>query len=127
MNGTYAGELLEDSPHKYTVRILKAEMYNHVYPALTDIHLAAHNILTDLLDRFINAVIYWDTIKGTTPVMKYYIDAIPQRFKSAYFKEKKSDEVYNLYLRFRMVIDFLVSMSDGYALEYYKKINAILY
>ena len=127
MNGTYAGELLEDSPHKYTVRILKAEMYNHVYPALTDIHLAAHNILTDLLDRFINAVIYWDTIKGTTPVMKYYIDAIPERFKSAYFKEKKSDEVYNLYLRFRMVIDFLVSMSDGYALEYYKKINAILY
>ena len=127
MNGTYTGELLEDGPHKYTVRILKAEMYNNVYPALSDIHLAAHNILTDLLDRFINAVIYWDTIKGITPVMKYYIDAIPERFKSAYFKEKKSDEIYNLYLRFRMVIDFLVSMSDGYALEYYKKINAIAY
>ncbi len=127
MNGEYTGELLEDCPHKYTVRILKAEMYNNVYPALSDIHLAAHNILTDLLDRFINAVIYFDTIKGITPVMKYYIDAIPERFKTAYFNEKKSDEVYNLYLRFRMVIDFIVSMSDGYALEYYKKINAMSY
>ena len=127
MDGTYSGDILEDCPHKYTIQFVKNQMVENVYSRLGDIHIAAHGILTDLLSRFVPAVIYYDTEKGVDPISRTYVDMIPARLIEAYNKEKGDDPIYNLYLRFRMVTDFIDSMTDGYALDLYKRYNAFAY
>ena len=126
MNGTYCNDLLDGSHHKYTVELMKKSMQVNVYPKLGDIHIEAHVILVDLLNKFAPAVINWDTDAGLTQFEAMYIDTIPERFKKTYFAEKTEDEVYNLYLRFRTITDFIGSMSDGHALELYQKYNAYI-
>ena len=127
MSGTYQGDLLEGSLHKYTVEIMKGEMYANVYPKLGSIHVAAHTVLTDLVSRFAPAVIYWDTPQEVEFVNLTYLNIIPDDLREAYLLEKTDDETYNLYLRFRMVCDFISSLTDGNALELYKKYNAFSY
>ena len=127
MDGTFRGDLLKGSQHKYTVKILKSEMYTNVYPRLAQMHLTSFNILTDLMNRFGDAVIYWDTDAEPDYLRQAYIDMLPRRLKNAYLCEKGTDEAYNLYLRFRMVTDFIASMSDGYAMSLYRKLNAFSY
>lgn len=125
MDGTYRGDLIRDSHHRYTVEILKKEMRTNVYPRLGQIHIAATTILNDLLDRLINAVIYWDTEQELPYIDTQYIAIIPDSLKSAYMQEKGEDAASNLYLRFRMITDYISGMSDTYAHELYKKLNAI--
>ena len=127
MNGTHRDDLLRASHHRYTIKILKAEMYQNVYPLLADIHAAAYTILSDLIGRFARAVAEWDTEKTLEPGFHNYIQLIPEKLRNAYHKEKGSDEIENLYLRLRMVNDFISGMTDGYALELYQKLNAIFY
>lgn len=127
MNGTFENELLAESHHKFTVRLIKDLMYTIVYPHLSNLNLSAFNILYYLVERFAKAVVYWDTSVQLDELNQMYIDCIPERFKRSYFFEKNSDESENLYLRFRMVLDYISSMTDGYALDLYKRFNAISY
>ncbi len=125
MNGTYQDDLLESSYHKYTIKILKSEMYTNVYPNLIDDHLSAFRVIGDYLDRFANAVIYWDTPRGVNHIEENYMALIPKKLKNDYYHEKTDDEKFNLYLRFRMVLDFLGSMTDNASYDLYKRLNAI--
>ena len=125
MDGTYTEDLLMTSHHRFTVEILKKEMKKNVYPRLSDVHLAANTVIRGLMDQFMNAVIYWDTDQKMDRILEAAIDIIPQQYKTVYFKEKQADEGYNLYLRFRMVLDFISSMTDGDALQLYKKLMAV--
>lgn len=124
MNGTYKGDLLETSMHKYTVMILKKEMYQNVYPKLRDVHIAANTVLNDILDRFINAVVYWDTKRPLSLLDSYYIDLIPDWAKTVYQKTKTKDKEENLYLRFRMVLDYLTAVADSSVFNLFKTMNA---
>ena len=127
MAGTYQGDLLEESHHRYTIDIMKQQMKTNVYPRLGAIHIAAHTILTDLTQRYASAVVNWDTDQPLDFVSTTYVGMIPDRLKNAYRQEKTGDEAYDLYLRFRMVTDFLSSMTDGDVNDLYKKLNSISY
>lgn len=123
MDGTYRGELLKSSYHRYTIEILKKAMRLYVYPAISDIHITAYTILDDLMSKFCNAVVEWDGENTADNIKKAYVEQIPERVKAAYLKERTGDEIFDLYLRFRMVSDYIADMTDGYALDLYQKLN----
>ena len=125
MNGTFRDELLDGSMHKYTIRILKQEMRTNVYPRLGDVHLSVHKILTELTERFATAVIHWTVQKELDPADLYTVQMIPERLKTVYMLERGDDEAANLYLRFRMATDYIASMTDTYARDLYRKLNAL--
>lgn len=125
MDGTYREDLLEESYHKYTVQILKREMRENVYPKIRENVITASTIVDGLLNKFAEAVIYYDTERKLGFVDKTLVELIPQRLRTSYEMEKTGDQAYNLYLRFRMVTDFIASMTDGYAKDYFRTLYAI--
>ncbi|MBQ0091770.1 MAG: hypothetical protein KBS45_00375 [Clostridiales bacterium] len=94
-----------------------------MYPAISDIHITAYTILDDLMTKFCNAVVEWDGENTADNIKKAYVEQIPERVKAAYLKERTGDEIFDLYLRFRMVSDYIADMTDGYALDLYQKLN----
>ncbi len=70
-----------------------------------------------LLDKFINAVLYYDTEKEITDMKsKLIINLIPKKYKKVYEQVsagKKENE--KLYHRFMMVLDYIYGMTDDEA------------
>ena len=124
MDGTYQDDLLEGSMHRYTIDILKKLMGTLVYPKLSLHAVSTLTVLWELVDHFASAVINWDTDIPLDFGEKMHVRIIPQKYKDSYMREKGTDENYNLYLRFRMVIDYLVSLTDSSAFDLYQRLNA---
>ena len=125
LDGSYQDDLLEGSMHRYTIDILKRLMVKNVYPQLSVNAISAFTVLSTLVDRFASAAIYWDTDRPLSFGDRLHMQIIPQKFKDSYMREKGEDENYNLYLRFRMVIDFLISLTDSSAFDLYQRVNAM--
>ena len=127
MNGTYQGDLLNDSYHRYTVELMKRMMRSYVYPRLCETRGAAETVIYDILNRYVTAAIHWDTPEKQDETDIGYIYLLPQKFKTAYMGEKTGDMATDLYLRMRMVLDYISNLSDRSALDIYKRHNALNY
>lgn len=87
--------------------------YKHIYKAsdVLDIELAGNRIITILLDKLIDAVLYPE---------KNYSQLLLNKVPSQY--EMRSPEIFT---RIQAVIDYISGMTDVYALDLYRKINGM--
>lgn len=130
MSGTYNRELIAETFHGPSMKILKKVMKKYVYidPEIMKLELSAQKIISALLDDFIEAVIYYEE-KGEgyqqTQKDKKLCGLIPENLREDYFHAKTDNEACNLYLRFLMVTDFISGMTDSYAKNLYQELNGI--
>lgn len=130
MEGTYNKELIKETFHGPSIKILKNVMKEYVYidPEIMKLELSAQKILYALLNDFVYAVIYYDEEEDgykQTQKNKKLCGLIPENLREDYRHAKKEDEAYNLYLRFLMVTDFISGMTDSYAKNLYQELNGI--
>jgi len=102
--------------------------YQYVFRSkqILKIEISAGNILNFLLDRFVNAVIYYDTNQKLSPLEDRLIHIISENYKQIYnLYTQGKREAEKLYLRLLLVTDFICGMTDSYAKSLYQELNGI--
>lgn len=140
MTGTYNYDLFKGTYHEATVKFIDTVMSKYIFinKDIVKLELSADTILTNLLDKFIEAVIYHDkvyTSEDNVEIKAYkklYM-LISENYCDAYKKAKKifedntTDEnekkEYDIYLRLLLVVDFISGMTDSYAKRLYQELN----
>ena len=98
-----------------------------VTPSIYKMEVAESVILNFLMDKFVNAVLYYDTDVKLGDIDKRMVSFISENYKSAYHKQAEGkDEVEKLYLRLLLVTDYICGMTDSYAKRLYQELNAII-
>ena len=107
---------LIDILDKYTTDCLKKvdeisirDIYNH--KSVIEIEIAGYNVIGDLLDEFVTAVLHPSRDKS-----KKLIQLVPKQF---------STQQDSLYANIQSVVDFIAGMSDLYAVDLYRRIKGI--
>ena len=77
-------------------------------------------------NKFVNAIIYYDTDKKLKTVDEKLVSIISQDYKSIYhtFAKNKSEKE-KLYLRLLLVTDYICGMTDSFAKNLYQELNGI--
>ena len=78
---------------------------------MLDIELAGNRIITELLDKLIDAVLYPE--KNYSQLI---LNKVPQQY------ETRADSLYG---KLQAAIDYISGMTDVYALDLYRKINGM--
>ena len=88
--------------------------------------IGASAIFEFLLEKFVDAVIYYDTDEKLTSVQKKLISLLSDNYKAIYhiYAEGK-DESEKLYLRLLLVTDEICGMTDSYAKGLYQELSGI--
>ncbi len=117
--GILAGQLnksLVDILDYHTTNCLKKvdeisirDIYNH--KSVIEIEIAGYNVIGDLLDEFVTAVLHPARDKS-----KKLIQLVPKQF---------STQQDNLYANIQSVVDFIAGMSDLFAVDLYRRIKGI--
>lgn len=80
-----------------------------------------------LMDKFVGAVLYYDTDVSLGTIDKRLISFISDNYRNAYrLQSKGKSEEEKLYLRLLLVTDFVCGMTDSYAKRLYQEMKAIL-
>lgn len=129
MDGTYGKDIFHGTYGENLIHLLGDMAYRRVFttPAIYKMEVAESVILDFLMDKFVKAVIYYDTDVKLSEIDKRVISFISENYKSAYHKqaEGKSEEE-KLYLRLLLVTDYICGMTDSYAKRLYQEMNAII-
>lgn len=128
MDGSFRGELLDVGFHSITIKIYKRLMARYVYTESGKLktELAGNRIIMELLDRFVPACVYWheeDCRDKQNRIDTGYMQIFPDKYLDDYDQRKTDDDVYNLYLRFHMVIDFVSGLTDSKAKKLYQELT----
>lgn len=90
------------------------------------LELAAQSIFDFLLDKFIDAVVYFDTDKKLTDVQNKMIALISDNYMAVYRHfAVEAEEHERLYLRLLLVTDHVCGMTDSYAKRLYQELKGI--
>ena len=132
MDGVFGQELLHDTYHTKTMAAFSKAMRDYVYndPSILRIELASQVILSSLLDKFIPAVINYDTATEMSIANKKLFNLLPKNYVDDYHSASKSygkddSDIFRLYLRLLMVTDFVSGMTDTYASTLYRELSGI--
>lgn len=138
MDGTYEKELFEETFHVVSIEILKSAMAEFVYDdfEIAKLELAAQTILCTLLDKFVEAILYYDDPKYTltkngqkvvchTATHAKLCSMVSESCKSDYANKRTEDENENLYNRLLMIVDYISGMTDSYAKSLYQELCGI--
>ncbi|MDO5732353.1 MAG: dNTP triphosphohydrolase [Eubacteriales bacterium] len=88
--------------------------------AISAMRIACDSILSYLLERFVSAIIPYDSEETLDPLQAGYIDLISRNYLSAYHRQAEGcDPAKRLYLRLMLVCDFICGMTDHYARDLY--------
>ena len=80
-----------------------------------------------LMDKFIGAVLYYDTDVPLGTIDRRLISFISDNYRSVYrLQAEGKSEAEKLYLRLLLVTDFVCGMTDSYAKRLYQEMKAIL-
>lgn len=114
--------------HSITIKIYKRLMARYVYTESGKLktELAGNRIIMELLDRFVPACVYWheeDCRDKQNRIDTGYMQIFPDKYLDDYDQRKTDDDVYNLYLRFHMVIDFVSGLTDSKAKKLYQELT----
>lgn len=141
MAGTCQKEIIDDTNHEFSLKILKDAMGKFIYPQprILKLELAADSIISTLLDKFVTAILYYDYKcpknlgeeekkqrrpgKGDEKIIKLLSDNYLENYKL----EVKyiHDDRERLYHRLLLVNDFISGMTDTYAKNLYQELNGI--
>ena len=138
LDGTYRNELFKGTFHEVSIEILKSAMAEFVYDdfEIAKLELAAQVILCTLLDKFVEAILYYDDpkytlTKGGQEIAYHTVThaklccMVPESCKSDYANKRTDDEDENLYNRLLMVVDYISGMTDSYAKSLYQELCGI--
>lgn len=132
MKGSYLLDVFsgEDNFHALSILALKNAMKEFVYDTkgILRLELSAHTIISSLLDRFVPAILYFESEDGDykpSIADKKYISLISDHLKNDYKQTKRSEEAYDLYLRLLMICDYISGMTDSFAKNLYQELQGI--
>ena len=129
MEGTYGKDIFSGTYGEGLMELLGDMAYRKVFvtPSIYKMEVAESVILNFLMDKFVNAVLYYDTDVKLGDIDKRMVSFISENYKSAYHKQAEGkDEVEKLYLRLLLVTDYICGMTDSYAKRLYQELNAII-
>ncbi len=128
MDGTFAQELLACSSEAALIKALKIFSYEKIYviAPILKLELMGNEILTFLMDRFMDALIVYDSDEAMSEIQEKYIDLLSRNYLDAYHrttKDKNPEE--RLYDRLLLGCDFIAGMTDSYAQRLYRELKGI--
>lgn len=128
MTGKFGGEVLGVSNGNALAYALGDIAYRYAFCSdqIIRLEIAAGTMLNFLLDKFVHAVLDYDTDKKLTAINEKLISIISDNYKYIYKTySKDKDESEKLYLRLLLVTDFICGMTDSYAKALYQEFNGI--
>lgn len=127
MKGSYKKELLSDTPAGHMINILGNIEIRHVFHSnlIYKREIAEELMMEFLLNKFVDAAIYYDTDVELKPVQIKLMALVSENYKAIYriFSEGKPEEE-KLYLRLLLITDYICGMTDSYAKNLYQELNA---
>lgn len=129
MEGTQTMALLKESDVGLLMEALGDIAYRYAFVSkpILKLEIAAETIFNFLLDKFVDAVICYDTDQTLSAVQEKLVSLISDNYKKVYavYSEGKSREE-KLYLRLLLATDYICSMTDSYAKSLYQELNGIV-
>lgn len=126
MDGSYTKELLTESEGEMLAKALGDIAYRYAFVSkpILKIEIAAENILNFLLDKFVPAIVHYDTKEEQTSVEKKLISLISDNYRKIYkINVEGKTESERLYLRLLLVTDYICGMTDSYAKTLYQELS----
>lgn len=129
MTKKFDKELLAVSTQAALIANLKKFSYHKIYNAspILKLELMGNEILTFLLDRFMDALIIYDTDQHMSEMQEKYIDLLSRNYLDNYHRSVAMivDEGERLYHRLLLGCDFIAGMTDSYAKRLYQELKGI--
>lgn len=129
MQGQYKKDLFCGTYGEKLMKLLGDMAYQKVFatPIIYKMEVAEAVMLDFLMDKFVHAVLLYDTECALSEIDKRIISLISDNYKSAYhYQAEGKDEEEKLYLRLLLVTDYICGMTDSYAKRLYMELNAII-
>ncbi len=129
MKGQYKKDLFYGTYGEKLMKLLGNMAYQKVFatPTIYKMEVAEAVMLDFLMDKFVGAVLLYDTEYELSEIDKRIISLISENYKSAYhYQAEGKDEIEKLYLRLLLVTDYICGMTDSYAKRLYMELNAII-
>ncbi len=129
MEGTYDKDVFCGTYAESLMKLLGDLAYRKVFatPTIYKMEMTESVILNFLMDRFVQAVLYYDTEQSLSEIDKRLISFISENYKSAYHHQAQGkSEEEKLYLRLLLVTDYICGMTDSYAKRLYQELNGII-
>lgn len=129
MNGTYGNDMFAGTDVELLMDALGDIAYRYAFDTrpILKLEIAAQTIFSFLLERFVDAVIPWDTDLPMTQVQNKMISLISDNYKKIYsICSNDKGEAEKLYLRLLLVTDYICGMTDSYAKDLYQELNGIV-
>lgn len=143
MEGQYEHDLFFNTNHAISVKIIDDIMKRFIFPNrnIVKLELAADTILSNLLNKFTDAVLFHDKKYSSEKHIEFQAYEklymlISDNYRETYklslseFCENsdpdaKSIMEYDIYLRLLLVVDYISGMTDSYAKSLYQELNGI--
>lgn len=129
MSGTYKHDLFYGTNVKKIMDALGdiAYQYAFISKPIYKLEIAAKTIIDFLLEKFVNAVLYYDTEEKLSDINQKLIALISEDYKRIYHHfSKNGTEEEKLYLRLLLVTDYVCGMTDSFAKNLYQELNGII-
>ena len=129
MDGIYKHDIFKGTYGEQLMDLLGDMAYRRVFatPPIYKMEVVEATILQFLMDKFVKAILYYDTEVALGEIDKRYVSFISDNYKSAYHSQAKGkSEEEKLYLRLLLVTDYICGMTDSYAKRLYQEMNAVI-
>ena len=128
MEGSYCFDLFHSTEEEDMMEALGDIAYRYAFTSMPifKLEIAADTIFNFLLDRFVEAVINYDTDEKMSVVGSRVMALISDDYRRIYkiFSKEKTEEE-KLYLRLILATDYLSGMTDSFAKDLYQELNGI--
>jgi len=129
MDGTYKYDLFHNTNVKDLMDDLGdiAYKYSFTSKSIFKLEVAAQTILEFLLNKFVEAIIYYDTEEKISPLQERIVALISKDYMRIYKKDSEGkSEKEKLYLRIMLVTDYISGMTDNFTKNLYQELNGIV-
>lgn len=129
MEGTWGHDLFYGTYGDWVIKALGDIAYRYAFTssAILQMEVSAGTVFDFLMDRFIPAVLYYDTEVPLRMMEKKLVTLISENYRQTYhiYARNARSEEEKLYLRILLATDFISGMTDSYAKDLYQKLNGI--
>lgn len=129
MAGTFQSDLFCGTYGEPLMDLLGDMAYRYVFSsmAIYKMEVSESAILNDLMNRLVQAVLYFDTDEKQGTIDSRVVSFISDNYKNAYrLQAREKTEEEKLYLRLLLVTDYVCGMTDSYAKRLYQEMNGII-
>lgn len=130
MEGTYTHDIFYHTDAEWVMKALGDIAYRYAFTSrpILQMEVSAGTILNFLMDRFVPAVLYYDTEVPLQMMEGKMVSLISENYRQIYhlYARNAASEAEKLYLRLLLVTDFISGMTDSYAKDLYQKLNGII-